>query len=322
MNISPGSVQHTEIMEKMSEAVVNCLQQGRFDGEQLKAYRGIKNSMFLFNDEQQLKTFLSYTEDMKENCALEYSLKNSSPILDDLEVIWHVNKNFKGSYLEDYRTSNNSLPGVNVRTAWTDKYITAVYRVDEQWNEKELKRAEFQPIPDYIRWIETAGELHYLSLEHLKLLDGSWSETPGLFRPQWLLELMFAINPHPLEDMYHHFAITAWLPEETVRKYFAEKQESMREERQQDVLREKWRHHPLYTKKLENLRSLCKEEGLPTKGLKHHLVELLAKKYNEEAPDEYDSHYDGDLGSIPTTVSELLKYSVARLRHILNYHGI
>ncbi len=303
MNISPGSVQHTENMEKMSEAVVNCLQQGRFDGEQLKAYRGIKNSMFLFNDEQQLKTFLSYTEDMKENCALEYSLKNSSPILDDLEVIWHVNKNFKGSYLEDYRTLNNSLPGVNVRTAWTDKYITAVYRVDEQWNEKELKRAEFQPIPDYIRWIETAGELHYLSLERLRLLDGSWSETPGLFRPQRLLELLFAINPHPLEDMYHHFAI---IPEETVRKYFAEKQESMREERQQDVLREKWRHHPLYTKKLENLRSLCKEEGLPTKGLKHHLVELLAKKYNEEAPDEYDSHYDGDLGSIPTTVSELL----------------
>ena len=323
MIISPGSVQHVENMEKMSEeAVVNCLHQGRFDGEQLKVYRGVKNSMFLFNDEQQLKTFLSYTEDMKENCALKYSLEKSSPILDDLVVIWRVNKNFKGSYLEDYRTLNNSLPGVNVRTAWRDKYITAVYRIDEQCNERELKRVEFQPIPDYIRWIETAGELHYLSFERLKLLDGSWSETPGLFRPQRLLDLLFSINPYPLEDMYQHFATIAWLPEETIRKYFSERQENMREERKQDVLREKWRQHPLYAKKVEDLRSLCKKEGLPTKGLKHHLVELLVKSNNEEDLDEYNLHYNGDLGSIPTTVSELLKYSVARLRHILNYHGI
>jgi hypothetical protein len=98
-----------------------------------------------------------------------------------------------------------------------------------------------------------------------------------LFRPQRLLDLLFSINPYPLEDMYQHFATIVWLPEETIRKYFSERQENMREERKQDILREKWRQHPLYAKKVEDLRSLCKKEGLPTKGLKHHLVELLAK---------------------------------------------
>ena len=32
--------------------------------------------------------------------------------------------------------------------------------------------------------------------------------------------------------------------------------------------------------------------------------------------------YDGDLNSVVKTISELRKYPVARLRYILNYHGI
>ena len=320
--ILPGSVKHMENMEKMSECVINCLRQGRFDGEPLKVFRGVMNSLYVFQAEQWLKTFLSYTEEMKEACEWTYNLTKSSPILDDLVAVWDIKENFQGSYLKDYQLLNNCLPETEVRTAWRDKYITAVYRIDEPDNESGLKRRELQPIPDYIRWLETKGELHYMPFEQLEMLNGIWAETPGLFRPERLLGLLFTLNPYPLDDMYKHFAIITWLPSTTTKEFFSEKQENMREELQEDVLREKWRRHHLYKKKVEELRLLCKKEGLSQKGQKHNLVELLAQHRNETIPEDYVIDYDGDLNSIAKTISELRKYPVAHLRYILNYHGI
>ena len=122
--------------------------------------------------------------------------------------------------MDDYRTLCNSTDH-NVRTAWTDKYITAMYRND--WRGTPLLRRELQAIPDYLRWIQTNGELHYVSYERLQLLQsshGNWQETPGLFRPDRLLSLLFTINYRPLNDMYSSFAYLTWLPQATVEEYF------------------------------------------------------------------------------------------------------
>ena len=121
--------------------------------------------------------------------------------------------------MDDYRTLCNSTDH-NVRTAWTDKYITAMYRND--WRGTPLRR-ELQAIPDYLRWIQTNGELHYVSYERLQLLQsshGNWQETPGLFRPDRLLSLLFTINYRPLNDMHSSFAYLTWLPQATVEEYF------------------------------------------------------------------------------------------------------
>ena len=64
------------------------------------------------------------------------------------------------------------------------------------------------------------GELHYLPLKYLDLLSGRWSETPGLFRPEQLLDLLFKLNSCPLDDMFKHFAIFVWLPESSVVNFF------------------------------------------------------------------------------------------------------
>ena len=259
-------------MEKMCELVENCLQQGIFDGSPLEVFHGVKQNSFLFNDEEQSKSFLSLSEERKNMCDWNYKI-NKSSLFCDLLAVWNINPDFQSTYLEDYQMLNNCLPDVDVRTAWRDKYTTAIYRVDDNWNGRSLPKKEFQPVPDYLRWIQTQGELYYLPLEYLDLLSGRWSETPGLFRPEQLLNLLFKLNSCPLDDMFKHFAIFVWLPESSVVNFFREKQNNLSANLQNYLDRKKWRKHPLHGKKFDDLRALCKKNGLPYLGQKHDLVQ-------------------------------------------------
>ena len=141
-------------------------------------------------------------------------------------------------------------------------------------------------MPDYLRWIQTKGELHCLPLEQLDLVRGGWNETPGL---------LFKLNSHPLDDMFKYFAILVWLPERSVVDYFQEKQSNLSTDLQHDLLREKRRKHPLYVKKVEDLRALCTKNGLPYLGQKHDLVQqLVENETNPNVPEDYVPGYDGD----------------------------
>ena len=153
-------------------------------------------------------------------------------------------------------------------------------------------------------------------------MNVNWTKTPGLFRPDRLLNLLFTLNSHPPDDMYRQFAFFVWLPVSTTRDYFSERQASLHHELCKDNGREKWRHHPLYSKKVEELVTLCKKEGKPTKGKKWQLVERLSQNSEANVPEDYCPKYDGDLSTVGNTVIELRKYPVARLCYILNYHGI
>ena len=66
-NILPGSQKHTENMDNMCNLVANCLRQAVFDGDPLEAFRGVKKNSFLFDDEEQLKSFLSLSEEQKKH---------------------------------------------------------------------------------------------------------------------------------------------------------------------------------------------------------------------------------------------------------------
>lgn len=322
-NIQLGSKHHVDNMEKMTENVIDCLRQGRYHGKPLEVFRGVKNEWFLFNDELQLKDFLSRSEEAKHHCDLKYIIQKKSPLLPELVALWNIDENFEGKYIDDYRTLNNTKNREVSRTAWIDRYICAVFRDDDEWRGRHLPRQEYQAIPDYIRWIQTNGELHYVSFERLQLLleHGSWQETPGLFRPDRLLDLLFTLNDTPLNDVYASLAVLVWLPQTTVEEYFKQKREQLRYDLEQDKLREKWRKHPLYTKKVDELCALCKEKGLPTKGQKHHLVRQLVEVLGD-TQEESKPGYDGDLKRVQTSMSELRKLSIARIRYILNYHGI
>ena len=108
---------------------------------------------------------------------------------------WGLDEDFKRSYNSDYKEIQS-----DPQTSWLGKYITSIYGPDEHWMGARLNRKELQPVPDYIRWLET-GKMHYLTLERtVRLSDGAWSHKRDLFRPDMLLDLLFTLNSSPTEE--------------------------------------------------------------------------------------------------------------------------
>ena len=66
---------------------------------------------------------------------------------------------------------------------------------------------------------------------------------------------------------------------------------------------------------------MCKKEGLPSRGKKHHLVEHQGDLGNG-LEEHLAAVYDGNINTVPKSMSELRKIPVARIKYILNYHGI
>jgi hypothetical protein len=71
------------------------------------------------------------------------------------------------------------------------------------------------------------------------------------------------------------------------------------------------------------LQDLCKNGPSP-KGQKHHLIERIVKSQMQDQPcnDQSGFSYDGNFHEVPKSVSLLRKLPMAKLRYILNYHGI
>ena len=170
---------HRENMD-MAEVIQGCICYGSFGKEQLLCYRGIKMEDYLFNDDRNMITFLSLSENAKHECIPSYKVQQNR-LLQDLHYTWETPLKVTGTYLKDHLLIHNELLKDKV-TYWRDKYTTVLYspEVDIACN-----RYELQLLPDYIRWIKT-GELHYLPLEETSNLarGQSWTDIPGVFSPQ------------------------------------------------------------------------------------------------------------------------------------------
>ena len=76
------------------------------------------------------------------------------------------------------------------QTCWANKYSTIVVNVDEGIEDDCTEFLIKQPVPDYVRWFKTGGELHYVPLEKLatlnmEIIDGTF----GAFLPSTVLDL-------------------------------------------------------------------------------------------------------------------------------------
>ena len=181
---------------------------------------------------------------------------------------------------------------------------------------------ELQPIPDFVSW-QQSGELRYLSYEKTsRLYESLLIKTPELFLPSIILDNLFVINNTPPDDILSVIAILTWLPLDDVNRFFQNKNEKEEKEYQQHLSRETWRNHPLYKKKLTELQQICKTSGLPTKGNKHELVKSLAVRNEENEPSRFQPHYDGDIKSLPSNMSDIKKLPIATLKYILKSHSI
>ncbi|CAB3988424.1 Hypothetical predicted protein [Paramuricea clavata] len=276
--IQPGSSKHIMNMGEMAKDVATCLGQVRFGGSNLEAYRGIKQTEHVFIDEERLKQFLSLSEELKKQCEWVYRIEQDSAVWKDVEAIWNLSQEREYKYVDDYKLLTNTLTAK--RTTWMDKYQVTFYRSNEQWRGDVLTRKALQPIPDYIRWVSTGGELHYMTFEKNLALKGDWDSCSGLFRPERLLDILISINSDPPDYTFPTIASFVWLTENDTRQYFKEQHEKFRYELREDLEREKWKGHKLFSKNV----------GCPTRNV----------------------HEKWSLG----------KLSTAKLRFILNYHGL
>ena len=320
---STGSKEHRENMEAMAKEVQKCLNACQYSKKPLQCFRGIPVENFIFNDDENLKTFLSLTEERKmltppSHC--NYSpVKNS--LFDNLTITWNLDVSFTGSYIEDYNLLRNKREDITL--SHVDKYTTCLVSSDA--GAETCLVTKIQPLPDYMRWIRTC-EMHYMSLsERVKLEFGVWDNTPGLLLPSTTLDLIYKIIQNPPTDIVLLIALVAWVKPNEVSEYFSNKDTEMMSCLDNDILRETWKSHPLYCKHNKNqLVDLCRQNQIPIPygyDLKHNLVKLIAEKSGSPTP-PVAILYSGNLTNVPTTTSKIAKLSVGQLRSILHFHGL
>ena len=122
----PGSREHKENMEAMAGEVQQCLNSCQYSEKPLQSFRGIPVENFIFNDEENLKTFLSLTEERKTlapSSLCDYKPVTNS-LFDNLVISWNLNESFSSSYIEDYKVLRNKDTQVNL--SHIDKYTTCL----------------------------------------------------------------------------------------------------------------------------------------------------------------------------------------------------
>lgn len=318
-NAVAGSSEHRENMEAMAENVKQCLRQAKFGGHFIKALRGVTEKEQMFNDEDKLKQFLALSEERKSECTWTYKPVQNF-CLETLICAWGIPNSFEGSYAQDYDIITNAT---GPRT-WKDKYSTTIFSKEKVAKDGVLNVE--QPVPDYVRWFRSSGELHYLSFEKTVAIISQSKEIvlrPGEFLPTRLLELLFQLSSDPPESVLANLAFLCWVPVNDVKMHFKEQREKMEKEYENDLERERWKQHHLYGKRVKDLQDMCIENDIHYRGLqKHELVSQLSAKTDKDPPPDYKPIYNGNIQSISEDIITIKKFPVTLLKFILKSHGI
>ena len=315
-----GDMKHYENMEFAAEEVRKCLLRTNFGGKPCVVMRGTgKRKALPFDDEKALSTFLGKTEGRKDEDD-NYYVPCKDSVWSKVAMIWDLKDNFRGTYREDYQILNNSYQEEGLRTCWQDKYSTVVYN-PERMTANELKDAnrEMQPIPDFVRWLQS-GELHYMPLEKVCELNiNSLTYTPGLFLPSTILEMFFKALKVLDDSLLPYLSLISWCPMDKVNTFFENYQTTLEDTFANDKDREYWSQHDLYKENSkESLKKIAKRANvLSTEGKKHELVKRLVEAMGLPEPEDIDS-YSGDVNTIPDLVSEITKLSVFQLKEMFS----
>jgi hypothetical protein len=316
-----GDQQHLENMEFMANEVGKSLQNARYGGKPLSAQRGIGDEdNFVFYDEKQLLTFLGRSERLK-NEDNEHYFPKQNKLWQDVALIWDLNVDFVGCYRQDYQRLENTFDEEGEQTCLANKYSTII--LNPELEEDYKKFLVTQPIPDYVRWYKTGGELHYIPLEKMKNLDTDVIDaTPGAFIPSNILDIAFKLFKHDVDRITPGVAFLSWCTEAEVKKYFSNFSEKLDKSYKNDKEREYWRHQDLYkTKDKALLIRQCKEYKISSEGKKHQIVQRLVETLKLPLPPPLEI-YDGDIDSLPSSITELSQMPIFKLREILCYHNV
>lgn len=132
---------------------------------------------FVFNDDEHLVSFLGKNENRKADDILQYH-PIKIELWREVATVRDLDEDYTGSYREDYQILQNTFHEEGQRTCWIDKYSTIIFNPNI---ECELATTfTVQPVPDYVGWMATGGEMHYLPLgEGPKIKHGN------CFRHTW-----------------------------------------------------------------------------------------------------------------------------------------
>lgn len=180
-----------------------------------------------------------------------------------------------------------------------------------------------QPVPDYVRWMATGGEMHYLALEKVQKLNTQIvTDTSRAFLPSKILETVYKVFPHGVKNILPSIWFLTWCTETDVTTFCQEYKEKLDKSFVNDKEREYWSQDPLYWENdKEHLQQLCRKEGLSTEGKKHEGVKRLSDKRGCTKPPNL-VEYSGDILCIPNYVMEIAKMSVYKLREILRVDNV
>lgn len=202
-----------------------------------------------------------------------------------------------------------------------DKYSTTIFNPDVE-RHSEIEGFTVQPLPDYVRWISTGGELHYLPLEKVQKLDTKViNDTPAAFLPSQILEMMFKVFSYGTDNVLQSISFLTWCTEKDVITFSQNYKEKLDKSFQTDKAREYWSQDELYKcKNKEQLEELCRKERIPTEGKKHDCVQRLVKKMGAARPPPIED-YKGSLHCIPASITDIAKLSIYKLKEILRFHN-
>ena len=127
---------------------------------------------------------------------------------------------------------------------------------------------------------------------------------------------------HGVENILQYISFLTWCLESDVTTFCKEFKAKLDKSFANDKSREYWSQDPLYKENdKDQLQELCRKQGLSQEGKKHECVERLSKKMGCVQPPSLVD-YNGDVLSIPDSISEIAKMSVYRLREMLRFHNI
>ena len=268
-----GDQHHRENMEHMAGEVQNCLARTQFGKQPIVVQRGIgTEENFVFNDESPLVTFLGKCECRKNlDNTCYYPVKNN--LWKEVTTLWDLDESYIGCYREDYQILQNRLEEEGGRTCWADKYSTTIINPVIQQEDITFQQ---QPVPDYVRWFNTEGELHYMPLGKVqKLVTEMIDGTPGAFLPSKVLEMTYKVFAHGIDTVLPYIAFLSWCTEDEVKQFYAEFKDRLDTKFQNDKEREYWCQHELYKNEdiiKTSLKLKCRANKISGDGKKHELV--------------------------------------------------
>lgn len=229
----------------------------------------------------------------------------------EITMIWNIKQPEPRRYIDDYQELNDSL------VTRRDKYTFSSY------SSPQGMECAVQPVPDYWRWLQTKGELHYLPYDLcLKYKAELILSKFGLYLPSLILKPILSIFPEPQADLIQASAFLTWTPMKEVEEYWQHISAKSKEVLENDILREKLRELKFFEKSKSDLQKSCLEKKLPTDGSKIDLGVRIAASEGVDLDQITISLYDGNLQSLPVSIGAINKLNVSVLRAILHYHNV